>query len=283
MENRYDKIEQYAKGQLQGNDLDAFERDMQADKELGSEVDVYSKAAYVFKNIRDFERNDALLKEIDSSLEAEFFFEGLETESRNEIDNSKNESEGRIVGMEQRRSRGRLRVISIAASFLVLIIAGSTVFSNINYSDSRLASSAYQEPIAGTKGIIEDANSVLSLGLEAYNNGNYEEAIQQFSTIGRSSEFYAEAQYNIANAQYKLGVYQSAIAAFETTITSTRDNNLKESAQWYQLLAYLSSGDTGEPFQKLKKSITDDKAHRYNKPAQRLDDSMKSFWRKLVF
>ncbi len=73
MQNDFTKIERYAKGELEGNDLATFEQEIQDDEKLANEASFYKDMAQVI----DLKEQ---LKGIDANLEAEHFFDDIKVQ-----------------------------------------------------------------------------------------------------------------------------------------------------------------------------------------------------------
>ncbi|WP_430411178.1 tetratricopeptide repeat protein [Kordia sp.] len=64
----------------------------------------------------------------------------------------------------------------------------------------------------------QENSAVFNSANEAYNKGNYEEAITQYKSILDSGEYSAEVYYNLANAYYKTNVIGPSIYYFEKAL-----------------------------------------------------------------
>ncbi len=64
----------------------------------------------------------------------------------------------------------------------------------------------------------QENSTVFNSANEAYNQGNYQEAITQYKSILDSGEYSAEIYYNLANAYYKTNVIGPSVYYFEKAL-----------------------------------------------------------------
>jgi len=279
MENKYEQIEQYAKGELKDDDLNSFEQEMQSDSELAAEADFYQNVADAIEDKKENERIDAILDNINPLLEADFFLKELEKR-----DTIYTQPQAKVVGMSPRKRNSRLRMYSIAASFLVIVVAGCLIFSNTSYSNQSLAGNSYSDPgLSANLKSDNAATSPLEQGTNAYYTGDYLLAIKSFVTIPQGSDFYLEAQYNLAHTYYQLEDHNKAIDRFQYIIANSQDSKMRESADWYLALVYLAADQKNEQFDQLMNKMLTEENHRYHNFAKNLEISLNSFWRKFIF
>jgi tetratricopeptide (TPR) repeat protein len=131
-------------------------------------------------------------------------------------------------------------ILSIAAAISILIIAGFGYFAPANYSNQALADvsfEVYPDRIS-TMGTATDAQ--LAAGMKAYNEKDFEKAIELFSKLPDTP------QKNLINLYS--GIAFMEINQFEKANTIFRqltDSNSPqlEVARWYLALNYLKSND----------------------------------------
>ena len=180
------------------------------------------------------------------------------------------------------RMRGLRNYLAIAAGILLLIMAGGFWFTNRHYSDSALLADAYNFPQFSEVIDFKGGNGVENLlqnGGNAYRDGNYENAIQLLSTIQDTSVHYNAAQFNLGNLFLKTTQSQKAINAFSSIQKGTQ---YQEEIDWYLALAWLQKNNTTQTKVELEKILQNPKHSFYNK-ALDLNNSLKSFYRKLLF
>lgn len=287
MENKYDKIEQYVKGKLKDNELDAFEHDIQSNDELAAEVDFYKKTTHVFKNIRDFERNDTLLSEVDMKLETDDFFKVIETQLKEEKSSTTTQVEGKIVDISKRRHTSRMRILSLAASILVLVVTGSMIFSNTNYSNPALATLEFDSlRTIEDKGNLKSSEDViqnsLATGLNAIDDQEYSTAIHFFQTIKPTAERYESAQLYLAYALLETGDKATALEIVERLSAQQKNETISYRAEWLALQILLKEGKVDDSFKSRLDSFSK-RSGVFKKNSQGLQKQLNTFWRKLVF
>lgn len=297
MENNFNVVEQYIKGELKGKDLDKFMQRLSSDTSLQEDVALYENAATVFEQFESFERkeaNQALVTQVAKKLETDSFFDNLDLTNTklNEEElkfvtdslNSNQELTQEKTKVVQLKPKRRLRVLSLAASFLVLVVTGSLIFSNTSYSNQQIAIDSYKDPglTANMKGS-DTQVSPLETGTNAYYRNNYKEAIESFSTVPNDSDYYLEAQYNLAHTHYQLKEYDKTIDLFQYVIANSQDARLIEASEWYLALSYLASNNKGDSFQQLMDKMIMNENHRYHFAAKEMNTYLNSLWRKFTF
>lgn len=82
-------------------------------------------------------------------------------------------------------------------------------------------------------GLSADAAEDFALGVEAYNSGDYEQALQIFKSIEDSGYAGPELYYNLGNSYYKTGQKGMAIAAYmQAEILSPRSDDIEANLQF---------------------------------------------------
>ena len=120
----------------------------------------------------------------------------------------------------------------------------------------------------------------LAIGLKAYENANYVEAIQFFQNIAATNPQYNEAQFYLGHSLYQNKAYEEATNAFQKVILAN-DLRYKEAAEWYQIVNALTAQKQDNRFTNLLNQLITDKGHPYHNNAKELDAKLNSFWRKL--
>ena len=75
-----------------------------------------------------------------------------------------------------------------------------------------------------------DAKIKFNEGIEAYNEGSYENAHELFKKAYELDEDYSKAIYNAGNAAYRNGDFENAKNHYSTYIDNQKDNKLKAEA-----------------------------------------------------
>ncbi len=214
MEND-EMIREYLEGSLKGDVLKDFENRMKEDATLAKEVKDLKEVILGLKSLGV----DKLKEEVGE----------WEKEYRNSIP----ENKGKV--------RSLSIVYSVAASIVVLVVAGIYFYSfNTPDYQSLYAENftPYEDMILarGEEGIADE--ELLSEGMTAYNEQQYDLAINKLSDyLSNNPEKYGVAFY-IGLAQLELNNIEEAIANFKI---AQKDPLFLQQAQWYQALSYLKS------------------------------------------
>ncbi len=253
--DKYEQIEAYLFGDLTEKEAAAFESEIAADATLKREVDKHKLA----NNSLEILIEDSLREEL-KKLKAE------ETHS---------EKQAKIVPMR------RMRFMMAAAAVIVALIGFITFqWANDTYSNSGLVASNYEafqkEEIRfpGVETVLENAS-------DAYEQGDFQQAIELLNSIPLENDFYAEAQYISGHSYFQQNQFKEAAQAFQNTINQNHPR-LNDDAEWYLALSYLSMNETGADFQNLLNQIATSDGHDFQKNAQELKSDLDSFWRKIA-
>ena len=260
-----DKIEKYLNGEMTSQDEAQFDAEIEQNPELAAAVDNFGVA------------NDAIELLIEDNLRAE-------------LNNLKAEESGsqasNVVSINKNKPVARMRslrsYLAAAASVALLLGFFGMNWAGDNYSDTALGEEMYSGYDLPN---VRSGNNTLhpfSEGLTAFQNKNYNQAVQFFKGIVVDDPRYAEAQFYLGHALLESDYYGEAATQFEK-VASLNDVRYTENAEWYQIVAQLSSGETTTNFDTLLTKITVDKDHTFNKQAIELQSKLNSFWRKLAF
>lgn len=256
----YDRIDAYVEGSMSSENRQLFESELKTNEVLKTEYDIYFAAKQTLE-VFALEQIGEELKSL--SLEEENSFQA----------NSKSIPSGRVISFPR-------RILSLVATLLLLIVAGTLWWSNAQYSDKQLAEKNFITPnLTNVRG---DANhELLTEASEAFYQGKYEMTIKQLQPIDSSHPAYVDAQWLLGYAYLKNGQPQESLAAFMEVLKGDKVQ-LKASAQWHMILAYLDAGD-----QKAAESVLDELLQEpngaYYSKAKTLKKDLDSFWHKLTW
>ncbi len=257
IEERFDKIEAYVLGTLNEVEKENFEQEISADKELATEVQLH-KMEHEAMRILDRDH-----------LKAQFSNWATEKQQQEQ-------SSAKIVKMSSSR-RLITRRLSIAASFLVLLIAGFGLIQN-NYSNNALANEL-MPPTNWTDRGSMDGNPI-EIAFEAMENKNYEEAIQIFDDL-KNTQYAETALLYKAEAYYLSENYQLAESNYQTIVNENKSTANIHKAERGLVATFLKQNKT-EAAITLLTSIAQNETHTYQKEAQIILEKQESWLRKLV-
>lgn len=255
MENR-DDLERYFQDEMSNQERSEFE------KQLGD--------------------NDDLVADLE-------FYRNLEkvAGARSVVNNFKNHinSEKKTAGIFTIR-----RVISVAASFLLVLTFSFLFYSNTFYSNESLAITTESELGLRLNSRVREINneklnrSQFREGIKAYEEENIEEAKKIFSQITSTDDNYLNAQLFLSLIYLSLQDYDSAnkaALAIQKRIGDEKDLMYMK-AEWLQLKALIGLNNKAELSNLLNK-IASDPSHQYYDRALVLKDNLNSIWRFFVF
>lgn len=260
-----DKIEAYLNGDMSPQDEAQFDTEIEQNPELAAAVDNFGVA------------NDAIELLIEDNLRAEL----------NNLKAEESVSQGNnVVSINKNKPVAKMRSLrtyfAAAASVALLLGFFGMNWAGDNYSNAALGEEMYSG--YDLPNVRSGNNTVhpFSEGLTAFQNKNYDQAIQFFKGIVVDDPRYPEAQFYLGQAYLESDNFGEAAKQFEK-VAMLNDIRYTEYAEWYQIIAQLSSGETDANFDKLLTKIAGDKDHTFNKQAMELVGKLNSFWRKLAF
>jgi len=267
------RIDAYLDNELSTKELANFEADLQTDTDL----------AAAFK-IHKAEREAVLLM-----LKEDYKSQIKEWRS-NASDEEDEVESAKVVSLPKKETtkvRPLRRILSIAASILVLLTAGSVFWGNSNYSNNALGENWYMTAdTGGDKGSATSIDASYNAGIDAYfNQKDYQKAITEFSKINPQSESYIDAQYYLAHANYANENYLIAIKYYNT-ILQARELPVyinKDKVRWNRLMAMLENNQVDDNFYKELDAIAESKRPPFNQKAIDLKKELDSFWRNFAF
>lgn len=167
---------------------------------------------------------------------------------------------------------------SIAAALILIAAASTFIIIQINrYSNESLALRYFEAFDEGNPMGAQESDK-LKAGINAFEKGEYAQAINILSDIPEDHPEFDKAQLYIGSAYMKLKKFDKSQPYFER-ILAMNYSLLKDLAQWNLLLAWLGAGQTDAEFYDLLDKIRSDSNHRYHSKAQKLLKDLNSFWR----
>lgn len=263
MENKYtEKIDQFLDGELSAEEHSDFERTIEQDAALENEV---------MKNIV---LREAIAVGWQDQMRSNI--KQWRAEPKVEVEAPVAETTTKVRQLKSTRStRTWMRPLAIAASFLLLISVGTFLYMPSQYSSDAIASRYYTDDASWRSGTKSgDSEDPIDAGITAYEAGNYEQAANTFSNFPDNDK----AIYGLAQSQYQLGNYEAAISNFKKVIARENPNYI-ENAEWYLLLTYLKSEQTGREFEVLLEKVISDGGF-YAEKAEGMKKRLASFWRR---
>lgn len=259
MEELYDTISAYLRQQLPAREREAFEQKMANDAQLREEVEAHRLASEAI----EWSIAESLRKELASWSEPA----AGSTPAAPASD--------AIIRPLWRRNW------AIAATALIIIVAGAYLWSNQNYTNGALAEGYYpKSELAGLRSSNPTKADALAPGYEALNSGNYSEAINLFGRLTSDELLGPKALYFKAHAHFQQKQFNEAISSLSNLIQQSEGEE-KDRAEWLLALSYLGAGKTAEAKILISK-IAANKDHSYAPQAGQLLGDLNSLWRKII-
>ncbi|MGE4586652.1 MAG: tol-pal system YbgF family protein, partial [Mangrovibacterium sp.] len=171
-------------------------------------------------------------------------------ELRVRLDNIREESRGirqKERSLFQRLPRKKLAATAVAASLLLLIGISGILRHDMPATPEKLYQN-YYTPYPGTgisRSVTESADRAINTGMLRFNEGNYEEALKQFSLVLEQKEKDPVALFYSGMSFQAIGSYEKAIASY---CRVGRGNLFTDQAEWYTGLCYLQLEDRGKAY-----------------------------------
>jgi|GEM_PF-2445945 len=175
-----------------------------------------------------------------------------------------------------------------AAVGLVLIVAGSLWWGNVNYSNLSLAELGMdrlnlKEGIDNLRNTEWVQTDPFVQGLEAVEAGRWPDAADFFSGITDTSTLFIQAQLYLAYTRLEQGQYAKVQASAEIVDQQSLDTRQRQKAQWMMVQAMVALGGKDETLDLLLDKISIDQSHMFQREALSLKRKFNSRWRRLVW
>lgn len=235
-------IESYVEGELSAEDRNRFEARLKEDADFYAEFQLYKDAENLLG-----ESASLLLKEKMQAMENQG---------------------GSIVQMAWFR-------YSTVAAIVLLLIASFFWFSNPSQLNNQELITEYFEvyPAGNLRGSSKMEN-VFNVGMTAYMDARYEDALLAFQEIGAEQNEFIEAQLYLGNSYLAVGKYAEATKPL-SKVYESGDSRFSEAAAWYLLMGYVGS-DQEEKFQELSDEILEMPRHAYREKVLLLQKKRKN-------
>ena len=228
----YDMINRYLEGEMNGEEMNAFEEQMQQDAELQNEVALIKDINETLKIKLHPGENEQALRNSLQGISAEYF--------------SKETKETKIILFRQRRW------ITAAAAVLIMALI-LTVWQPWKKEDLYKQYASIQMPGIAERGI--PADSLLKPAVENFNNKKFAEAIPDFEAVLRDS-----AENNFVQYYYAIALLQNNQTEKSRTEFTALYNGVslfKYDAAFYMALSYLKEKNKAACKDWLNKIPTD--------------------------
>jgi len=237
------EIDSYLSGEMKPAEREAFEKELQLNRELNKEY-------LLEKDIRNV---------LSKSDEIEF-----RQKLNSVIYGSKNKT--RIIPM----FRKKWHVVAAAASVIILLGLAVQFLIPSSYSNDKLFSMYYDSE--NSLHVERSGDGNLVEALRFYQQRNYANALKLFTQILEKDPMNIAIRFYSGISYIEIEEFDEAISAFQYIIND--DNNLYiEPAHWYLGLCYLKDNRTDAALKQFTK-IASESTNYYQKDASRIIDQI---------
>ena len=221
MEEKYTLIEKYLAKEMQGEELDKFEKELSSDSDLQEELNLHRQVSETLKGEKVHQLRN-VLHEVDKDWKVE----------------SKEDS-AKIINFNFRR------VLTIAAT-VALIIIGLQWFSNSNLSSEELYAANFETypMLLNQRSVDENTADLITYNnaITFYAKGQNQEALASFEKLIQAQPENITYQFYQANLLLSEKKSGEAIPIFQKILAG--DYPLfEEQARWYLALAFLENNE----------------------------------------
>jgi len=196
MNNPAERIEDYLSGQMSPEEKLAFEAELKSNEDLSELLRVYNKIETDMVNAEKYRSQEESLKETLQTLGEKYFKKGTP-----------------VVRMNNRRQW--FRVAMAAAAVLLSVVALYFIFSYNHSSPAQLADQYVKKELSHLSLTMDGAKDSLQQGMAAFNDGDYERALQIFEEVYRVHPENSDA-LRFAGVTYMVTKnYDMALACFD--------------------------------------------------------------------
>ncbi len=219
-EFNYEKIDQYLDGQLQGPDLAAFEKELEADPELAAETQLLQEMQVLLRqSVQDQPAETALRQTLRSKGDMYFATPAVSTTPQ-----------AKAVRLTR---RFWYRVSAAAAACLILFFVLLPSINGALSDEDVLAKYGNPEPLAITRGNIPD--TFLARAISYYNAEKYQEALPLIDSSIAIDPANTSLLFAKGISLFKTGDYPGATTVFEA-IGSGQTSFKGDAIRWQALL-----------------------------------------------
>ena len=242
--NHFDRIYDYAEGQMDAGQQAAFEAELSANAGLRAEYDAFLASQKAMEFLA-FDELGNMAKDV--------------------------KPVAKVIPIWQ-------RAWARAAAILLLLGIGLFWYANKEYKNEALVASYFMEPnLSPTRSEVDQRPS--NLAATAFELSDLKEAIQLASSVPADSADYEDAQYVLGHAYFKNNQPGLAVSAFEKVTERSGDF---ESALYNRALAFIKMGEIAAA-KKILSEMAENDNYSKQERASRLLKQLDSPLRCLMF
>ena len=219
-------IEEYINGELQGEALSVFLKELYENSDLKAEV--------------------SLRQSVDKSIAEDDIFK-----LRSKLQQVKIDIEGKEVrSLVPDTDINHFSWWKAGVAIAVILLAFAGILSQSPGFDSRMSEDLFIAPQWAPQRSVGADIEALYLANEYFRNGAYEKALESYNQAIREKEDKFVFQFYKASILQNLGKHDEAIPEY-TNVIAHGDNIFVEEAEWYRALCYLKLGEKEKAKQQL--------------------------------
>ncbi len=197
MNDNFEKIESYLNGSMPAEEKSLFERELAESDELQQSLKLYSIINTEMYNAQKYSDQETALKNTLSQLNEKYF----------------RQQSAPVISMH-RNSSFIKTAMAIAAGLVLILVAYFTFFKNSN-SPSQLADLYVKNELIHLSQTMDGAKDSLQQGIAAYNNKEYNKALQLFEAIYTAHPDNSDALRYAGIVYLVTKEYDKALKAFD--------------------------------------------------------------------
>ena len=171
-----------------------------------------------------------------------------------------------------------IRLLAAATIGLIFLVLAGMWYGKHRYSDTYLVNHYMEAYPAVTNRSSGKNNQEWEKALGLYARGDYEAAIELFSTFAvQRNPYFTEAHFYLGNACLQSKDAAKAIESF-SVILPLNDSRFGPATEWYLGLAFIAHEEEGKA-RKILTGIIPEPEHPYREKAQKLLHDLQSWWR----
>jgi len=269
----YTLIDSYLKGELNGDVLKDFQRQLEASPELSQEVQLHRELYSHFNDESpDYQIDNNKKKELEAYIESEkvkAFEAKLKVAKQNAEPN---------VSRQPAKIRSMRWIYAAAASILLLIGGYFLVNQNTTLQPHNLYVQVVHEKLSTTE--MGTTEATLQTIEKHFNQENYAEVLNLLpdflDNLPKTDKNYYDLLRTKGIAELETNQYEKALQTFNNLANS--DALIAPQGEWYIVLSYLKKGDTLkfktalEEYIKKGYTYEKNKALRFQKQARKLSE-----------
>ena len=203
MNDNFEKIENYLNGSMTAEEKSRFEKELEENNELQQLFNLYRTINSEMYNAEKYGDREAALKNTLSRLNGKYF----------------KQQSAPVISMQQKNNLSR-RIMAVAAGLILILVAYFTFFNSRN-TPTRLADQYVKHELIHLSQTMDGAKDSLQQGIAAYNNKEYEKALQLFETVYTSHPDNSDALRYTGTVYLITKEYDKALEKFDDLAAKT--------------------------------------------------------------